>query len=389
MPSCSAAANEGVPGGEADWEGVTGPGRKMAAADQAPGEVGGAQQHHLQRAPCASRAKYREGRRPRAVKVYTVNLESRYLLIQGVPALGVMKELIEQFALYGTIEEYNPLDDYPAEEFTEVYLIKFQRMQSARIAKRKLDERSFFGSLLHVCYAPEFETVQETREKLQDRRKYIAKVTSTKDQLPMKKQDSNTTPQRIFQPDTSGSQKSEVASGNWYATTHGHDFHQSFHCEPSLRSAASSGGYYQSIMEGPQNIGSCAETSVNHNHQTLMTANLQQGVHNTADHCTIQRNATLDSGLGRFMPRTTQLQERKRRRDESNKLALLGTDTIRKEVIIGPKLPETSKIEMHDDSLNTSANLIRNKLKEVAVPDQTSELSGEISKPTVKQRRRI
>lgn len=41
-----------------------------------------------------------------------------------------------------------------------------------------MDERSFFGSLLHVCYAPEFETVQETREKLQDRRKYIAKATN-------------------------------------------------------------------------------------------------------------------------------------------------------------------------------------------------------------------
>lgn len=65
-------------------------------------------------------------------QVYTVNLESRYLLIQGVPALGVMKELVEQFALYGTIEEYNPLDDYPAEEFTEVYLIKFQKIQNAR-----------------------------------------------------------------------------------------------------------------------------------------------------------------------------------------------------------------------------------------------------------------
>lgn len=65
-------------------------------------------------------------------QVYTINLESRYLLIQGVPALGVMKELVELFALYGTIEEYNPLDDYPAEEFTEVYLIKFQKIQSAR-----------------------------------------------------------------------------------------------------------------------------------------------------------------------------------------------------------------------------------------------------------------
>lgn len=47
-----------------------------------------------------------------------------------------------------------------------------------RVAKKKMDERSFFGSLLHVCYAPEFETVQETREKLQDRRKYIAKATN-------------------------------------------------------------------------------------------------------------------------------------------------------------------------------------------------------------------
>lgn len=65
-------------------------------------------------------------------QVYTVNLESRYLLIQGVPALGVMKELVEQFALYGAIEEYHALDEYPAEQFTEVYLIKFQKLQCAR-----------------------------------------------------------------------------------------------------------------------------------------------------------------------------------------------------------------------------------------------------------------
>lgn len=65
-------------------------------------------------------------------QVYTINLESRYLLIQGVPALGVMKELVEQFALYGAVEEYHALDEYPAEQFTEVYLIKFQKLQCAR-----------------------------------------------------------------------------------------------------------------------------------------------------------------------------------------------------------------------------------------------------------------
>ena len=43
-----------------------------------------------------------------------------------------------------------------------------------RAAKRKLDDWSFYGGVLHVCYAPEYETVQETKEKLQDRRKAIA-----------------------------------------------------------------------------------------------------------------------------------------------------------------------------------------------------------------------
>lgn len=45
-----------------------------------------------------------------------------------------------------------------------------------RVAKRHTDEKSFFGGQLHVCYAPEYETVEETRQKLQDRRRYINRV---------------------------------------------------------------------------------------------------------------------------------------------------------------------------------------------------------------------
>lgn len=52
--------------------------------------------------------------------------------MQGVPAIGVMTELVQLFALYGVIEEYRVLDEYPAEQFTEVYLIKFQKLTSAR-----------------------------------------------------------------------------------------------------------------------------------------------------------------------------------------------------------------------------------------------------------------
>ncbi|XP_061442953.1 RNA-binding protein 48 [Rhineura floridana] len=353
------------------------------------GEVGGIYRHHAQQSICVSRAKYREGRRPRAVKVYTINLESRYLLIQGVPALGVMKELVEQFALYGTVEEYNPLDDYPAEEFTEVYLIKFQKIQSARVAKRKLDERSFFGSLLHVCYAPEFETVQETREKLQDRRKYIAKATSSKDQLLRK--NSKKSFQKTIQLEASGACTFEAATSNWNPSAHVSDHHQSSCCELSLRNVASLlGQQCQSVLAAPQNVGDCAETA----ECFSQTQSLQQGVHNTLAHCNLQRKVPRNNGLGRFMPRTTQLLERKRRRDEDNKLALFGKDTNSEEIIIGPRLPETLKIDMEDDSLNTSANLIRNKLKEVVVPVQTPDLVGGTAmdsqtKPTIKQRRRI
>lgn len=81
---------------------------------------------------------------------------------------------MELFSLYGVIEEYHILDEYPSEEFTEVYWIRYRQIQNARIAKRKLDNYSFYGGNLHICYAPEYESVDETREKLQDRRKVVA-----------------------------------------------------------------------------------------------------------------------------------------------------------------------------------------------------------------------
>lgn len=58
-----------------------------------------------------------------------------------------------------------------------MYWIKFAAIDAARIAKKKLDSRSFFGKDLHVCYAPEFESVQDTRQKLQQRRQVIARKT--------------------------------------------------------------------------------------------------------------------------------------------------------------------------------------------------------------------
>lgn len=51
----------------------------------------------------------------------------------------------------------------------------YNKISSFRTAKRRLDELEFFGGVLHVCYAPEYETVEETRLKLQERRITIAR----------------------------------------------------------------------------------------------------------------------------------------------------------------------------------------------------------------------
>lgn len=67
--------------------------------------------------------------------MYTVNQESVYLIVQGVPALGTSQDLIKLFAVYGAIEEYRILDEYPtSDKYTDVYLIKFQKIQAARCA---------------------------------------------------------------------------------------------------------------------------------------------------------------------------------------------------------------------------------------------------------------
>ncbi|KAH6933336.1 hypothetical protein HPB50_014350 [Hyalomma asiaticum] len=130
--------------------------------------------HHARRDVCGSRPAYRQGRKATAVKVFTINQESCYLLISNVSAVGAGEDLRDACLEYGDIDDYHAVDGYDTEEFTETYLVKFARVQSARIAKKKLDETSFFGAVLHVCYAPEFETLDETRRKIIDRCKYIA-----------------------------------------------------------------------------------------------------------------------------------------------------------------------------------------------------------------------
>ncbi|KAI3900447.1 hypothetical protein MKW92_027407 [Papaver armeniacum] len=102
-----------------------------------------------------------------AVKVYTVCDESRYLIVRNVPSLGCEDELGKVFQSYGEIEECKPMDEEDCEPYTDVYWIKFVRVDNARFAKRKLDESVFLGNCLQVSYAPQFESVSDTKEKLE------------------------------------------------------------------------------------------------------------------------------------------------------------------------------------------------------------------------------
>lgn len=110
---------------------------------------------------------------PTVVRVYTVCDESRYLIVRNVPALGCCDDLFKLFASYGDVEECKPMDAEDCEQFTDVYWIKFRLISNARFAKRKLDESIFLGNPLQVSYAPRFETVSDTKDKLEGRRKEV------------------------------------------------------------------------------------------------------------------------------------------------------------------------------------------------------------------------
>lgn len=127
------------------------------------------------------------------------------------------------------------------------------------------------------------------------------------------------------------------------------------------------GNHSQSLLTFPQYDNSSAETFGHFGQNTSLTINVHPVEHTPPNFLMQQRTVSVDNGINRFMPRTTHLQERKRKREEGTKFSLIGTSMDNAEVIIGPRLPEIPKVDLDDDSLNTSATLIRTKLKEVWV----------------------
>ncbi|KAL1539351.1 RNA-binding protein 48-like isoform X2 [Salvia divinorum] len=110
---------------------------------------------------------------PPAVRVYTVCDESRYLIVRNVPSLGCGDELLKLFSTHGPVAECKPMDAEECEAYTDVYWIKFHQLSNARFAKRKLDKSVFLGNQIQVTYAPEYESLSDTKEKLEGRRREV------------------------------------------------------------------------------------------------------------------------------------------------------------------------------------------------------------------------
>uniref|UniRef100_A0A0E0JUF5 RNA-binding protein 48 n=1 Tax=Oryza punctata TaxID=4537 RepID=A0A0E0JUF5_ORYPU len=108
-----------------------------------------------------------------AVRVYTVCDESKFLIVRNVPSLGCGDDLANLFATYGPLDECTPMDAEDCDPYTDVFFIKFSHVSNARFAKRKLDESVFLGNRLQVSYAPQFESLLDTKEKLEVRRKEV------------------------------------------------------------------------------------------------------------------------------------------------------------------------------------------------------------------------
>ncbi|KAL2559799.1 RNA-binding (RRM/RBD/RNP motif) family protein [Forsythia ovata] len=65
------------------------------------------------------------------------------------------------------------MDAEDCEPYTDVYWIKYYQVDNARFAKKKLDEFVFLGNRIQVSYAPQNETLSDTKEKLEGRRKEV------------------------------------------------------------------------------------------------------------------------------------------------------------------------------------------------------------------------
>ncbi|KAE8973705.1 hypothetical protein PR003_g27153 [Phytophthora rubi] len=123
----------------------------------------------------------------RSVRVFTVANESRYVVVRNVPALGVIEDLLKRLSLYGKVCEYRLLDhadDRQAalqfedvadedDEFMDTVWVQYETVNNTRHAKARGVQKPFYGNRLQISYAPQFESREDTADKLAKRRQLL------------------------------------------------------------------------------------------------------------------------------------------------------------------------------------------------------------------------
>ncbi|XP_037050689.1 RNA-binding protein 48 [Bradysia coprophila] len=135
--------------------------------------------HHQRYKLCTNRPKYRASRRLTAVKVYTVANESRHLLVFGVPKINLKNEVRREFQKFGTVESADNVTEellkkgIDIEKFTDCFKVTFEKIENARRSKKFTDDKNFYGGILHVSYAPEYESIDDIRKKFKQRQEEV------------------------------------------------------------------------------------------------------------------------------------------------------------------------------------------------------------------------
>lgn len=123
--------------------------------------------------------------------------ESQNLLIFGVPKINLLQELKQRLSRFGKLEHARNVTkdiiekELDLEPFTEVYWVKFCKIFESRKCKRFMDAREFYGGILHISYAPEYETAEELKEKILKRSQEVKYQLKRNDQYTKRNKDNN------------------------------------------------------------------------------------------------------------------------------------------------------------------------------------------------------
>ena len=119
-----------------------------------------------------------------SVRVYTPALESQYLLVKNVARFDLKEDLSKKLEIdAGDVIESKYLDSpdfFSVEDVQSGYhehdciLLKFKDTLSAIRSKKRWQEEVFYGRRLVIAFEPDFETLEETKAKMQWRMERVS-----------------------------------------------------------------------------------------------------------------------------------------------------------------------------------------------------------------------